>query len=176
MCHVILLCRVTTPSMTSRNMTSHPMTSRPMTSSKFDWQLWWRKSNSKSHAIRYDEKILASDWSICTTWPKYWSLIGYWQKCLILLLTWTNRLRHFKGHQRRLPSSSCCHWIGQGMHPTSIRSECEWAVGPSCQRASHLSSVKWYSGTWRRKKQRQRQGTHPEENRQREWKTSSWPS
>ena len=30
-----------------------------------------------------------------------------------------------------LPSSSGCHWIGQGIHPTSIGSESEEAVGPS---------------------------------------------
>ena len=38
-------------------------------------------------AICFDTKILQSDWSICTTWPIYSSLIGYWQKWLRLLLT-----------------------------------------------------------------------------------------
>ena len=37
-------------------------------------------------AICFDRKILQSDWSICTTWPVYSSLIGYWQKWLTLLL------------------------------------------------------------------------------------------
>ena len=41
---------------------------------------------STYNAICFDTKILQSDWSICTTWPVYSSLIGYWQKWLTLLL------------------------------------------------------------------------------------------
>ena len=62
---------------------------------------------------------------------------------------------------------SCCHWILQGMHPTSRRFR-EGAVGPSfSQRAT--SRVPGYGGEdlQNDKKQRQRQATNPEENRPR---------
>ena len=68
-----------------------------------------------------------------------------------------------------LPRSSrwsCCHWIGQGMHPTSLDKVRvrEGAVGPSFSQTA-TSRVPGYSGGL--KKQRQRQATNPEENRQR---------
>ena len=40
---------------------------------------WWR------HRLWHQ---LNTDWSIFVTWPIYLTLIGYWQKCLILLLKW----------------------------------------------------------------------------------------
>ena len=82
-----------------------------------------------------------------------------------------NRLHHFKGHQEGLSRWSCCHWIGQGMHPTpSIRSESERelldlhfhrrprpefqdTVGKTCRTTNSKDKGKW---------------PHPEENRQRD--------
>ena len=70
-----------------------------------------------------------------------------------------------------LPSWSCCHWIGARNAPLSSRegSECEGAVGPSfSQRARPRPSVQGSHTARPEKKQRQRQGAHPEENRQRD--------
>ena len=62
---------------------------------------------------------------------------------------------------------SCCHWIGQGMHPNSLDKVRvrEGAVGPSFSQTA-TSRVPGYRGGL--KKQRQRQATNPEENSQKE--------
>ena len=69
--------------------------------------------------------------------------------------------------QSRSSRWSCCHWIGQGMHPNSLDKVRvrEGAVGPSFSQTA-TSRVPGYRGGL--KKQRQRQATNPEENSQKE--------
>ena len=75
---------------------------------------------------------------------------------------------------------SCCHWIGQGMHPNSLDKVRVRAVGPSCsQRATsnvpgNRGGLKKSKDKGKRSKQRriakrrnERPSTHPEKNRQR---------
>ena len=75
-----------------------------------------------------------------------------------------------KATQEGLSRWSCCHWIGQGMHPTpSIRSESERELLDLHFHRRPLPEFQGTVGTCRTKKSKDKgKQPHPEENRQRE--------